>query len=85
MNAVSTYTAGESVGANTPFFRRISWGAILAGVFMALVIQLVTFVAATALIRGLRDMIEGGNVAAALVLIGIQIAVALLNAGAVSG
>jgi putative membrane protein len=33
----------------------------------------------------LRTMIEGGNVAAALVLIGIQIAVALLNAGAMSG
>ena len=57
----------------------VVWGLV------ALVIQLLTFYAATALIRGLRDMIEAGNVAAALVLIGIQVAVALLNAGAVSG
>ena len=55
------------------------WGLV------ALVIQLLTFLAATALIRGLRGMIESGNVAAAIVLIGIQLAVALLNAGAMSG
>ncbi len=55
------------------------WGLV------ALVIQLLTFLAATALIRGLREMIESGNVAAAIVLIGIQLAVALLNAGAMSG
>ncbi len=57
----------------------VLWGLV------ALVIQLVTFVAATASIRGLRGMIEAGNVAAALVLIGIQLAVALLNAGAMAG
>lgn len=57
----------------------VIWGLV------ALVIQLLTFFAATLFIRGLRDMIEAGNVAAALVLIGIQIAVALLNAGAMSG
>ena len=55
------------------------WGLV------ALVIQLAAFVVATLLIRGLRGMIEAGNVAAALVLIGIQIAVALLNAGAMAG
>ena len=57
----------------------VLWGLV------ALLIQLAAFVAATALIRGLRGMIEAGNVAAALVLVGIQIAVALLNAGAMSG
>ena len=57
----------------------VLWGLV------SLVIQLLTFVAATAVIRGLRGMIEAGNVAAALVLIGIQIAVALLNAGAMAG
>ena len=57
----------------------VLWGLV------ALVIQLATFVAATAAIRGLRAMIEAGNVAAALVLVGIQIAVALLNAGAMAG
>jgi putative membrane protein len=55
------------------------WGLV------ALVIQLAAVVVATLLIRGLRGMIEAGNVAAALVLIGIQIAVALLNAGAMAG
>jgi putative membrane protein len=55
------------------------WGAI------ALILQLVAFAAATALIGGLRSMIEAGNVAAALTLVGIQVAVALLNAGAMAG
>ena len=55
------------------------WGVV------ALVIQLATFVVATALMRDLRTMIEAGNVAAALVLVGIQIAVALLNAAAMAG
>ncbi len=57
----------------------VLWGLV------SLVVQLLTFVAASAMIRGLRGMIEAGNVAAALVLVGIQIAVALLNAGAMAG
>jgi len=57
----------------------VLWGLV------ALVIQLATFIAASALIRGLRGMIEAGNVAAALVLVGLEIAVALLNAGAMGG
>jgi putative membrane protein len=55
------------------------WGLV------ALVLQLLTFVIATLLIRGLRDMIEAGNLAAAWLLVGVQIAVALLNAGAMAG
>jgi putative membrane protein len=55
------------------------WGLV------ALVLQLLTFVIATLLIRGLRDMIEAGNLAAAWLLLGVQIAVALLNAGAMAG
>ena len=43
------------------------------------------FVAATRLIPGLRGMIETGNTAAACMLVGIQVAVALLNAGAMAG
>ena len=35
--------------------------------------------------EGVRVMIEGGNVSAALVLVGIQLAIALLNAGSMSG
>lgn len=55
------------------------WGLV------ALVLQLLTFVAATLLIRGLRGMIEAGNLAAAWLLVGVQLAVALLNAGAMAG
>ncbi|MFC7556031.1 DUF350 domain-containing protein [Pseudoroseomonas wenyumeiae] len=55
------------------------WGLV------ALVLQLLTFVAATLLIRGLRGMIEAGNIAAAWLLVGVQLAVALLNAGAMAG
>lgn len=55
------------------------WGLV------ALLIQLLTFLATAFLIKDLRAMIEGGNVSAALVLVGIQIAVALLNAGSMAG
>ena len=55
------------------------WGAV------ALVLQLLAFLIVTHLIRGLKVMIEEGNVAAACVLVGCQIGVALINAGAMSG
>jgi len=55
------------------------WGLI------ALVIQLVAFYIASHLMTGLRGMIEQGNIAAALVVIGIQLAIAILNAGAMAG
>ncbi len=55
------------------------WGSL------ALVIQLATFRLAALFVPGLRGMIEAGNAAAACVLTGIQLAVALLNAGAMAG
>ena len=55
------------------------WGIV------ALVIQLATFRLAAMFVPGLRAMIEAGNTAAACVLTGIQLAVALLNAGAMAG
>ncbi len=55
------------------------WGLV------ALVLQLVTFGIVALLMAGLRHMIEAGNVAAASLLAGIQVGVALLNAGAMSG
>lgn len=55
------------------------WGLV------AVVLQLLTFAATALLAPGLRHMIEAGNVAAAFLLVGIQIAVALLNAGAMAG
>ena len=57
----------------------VIWGIV------ALLLQLIAFVAAARLIPGLRGMIESGNTAAAIMLVGIQVAVALLNAGAMAG
>ncbi|MBP2291574.1 DUF350 domain-containing protein [Azospirillum rugosum] len=57
----------------------IIWGTV------ALVFQLLTFLVAIWLFRDLRTMIESGNVAAGTALAGLQIAVALLNAGAMAG
>lgn len=57
----------------------VVWGVV------ALLLQLVAFVAAARLIPGLRGMIEANNTAAAAMLVGIQLAVALLNAGAMAG
>jgi putative membrane protein len=57
----------------------VIWGIV------ALILQLFAFVAAARLIPGLRGMIESGNTAAAIMLVGIQVAVALLNAGAMAG
>lgn len=55
------------------------WGVV------ALVLQIATFAIALLLFRDLRAMIEGGNVAAAATLAAIQIAIALMNAGAMAG
>lgn len=57
----------------------IVWGAV------ALVLQLLTFAVAALLLRGLREMIEADNLGAAWLLAGLQLAVALLNAGAMAG
>jgi putative membrane protein len=58
---------------------------ILIWGFVALVVQLLAFLLASLLLRGLRGMIEEGNVAAAAALVGLQLAVGLLNAGAMAG
>ena len=57
----------------------VIWGII------ALVLQIATFGIAILLFRDLRPMIEGGNVAAATTLAALQLAIALLNAGAMAG
>ncbi len=57
----------------------VIWGVI------ALILQIVTFGVAVLLFRDLRSMIESGNVAAATTLAALQLAIALLNAGAMAG
>ena len=55
------------------------WGLV------AVVLQSLAFLLTAALFRGLRTMIEAGNIAAGCVVAGIQIAVGLINAGAMAG
>jgi putative membrane protein len=57
----------------------VVWGIV------AVILQLIAFGVASLLLRHLRQELEAGNVAAALSLVGLQIAIALLNAGAMSG
>src|SRR3954463_2211890 len=87
--AAGIVVAGTLVALAIPLAATLAASALTLDILLwglvALGIQLATFVAATMMIRNLRAMIESGNVAAALVLIGIQVAVALLNAGAMAG
>ena len=55
------------------------WGLV------ALIIQLLTFVLISRFIRGLDAQIERGNVAMAIAVVSLQLAVALLNAGSMAG
>ncbi len=55
------------------------WGIV------ALALQLATFAAASLLLHDLRHMVETRNVAAAMSLVGMQLAVALINAGTMAG
>lgn len=57
----------------------VMWGLV------ALILQLVAFALATLLIKNLKAQIEAGNVAAATSLVGVQLAVALVNAAAMAG
>lgn len=57
----------------------IIWGVV------ALILQLLAFVAVSRLMRNLEDMIGQGNVAAAAVLASAQVGVGLLNAAAMAG
>ncbi len=87
--AAGVVVAGTLVALAIPLAATLATSVLVLDIVLwglvSLVIQLIALMAAAAMIRGLRGMIEAGNVAAALVLIGIQIAVALLNAGAMAG
>ncbi len=57
----------------------VIWGIV------ALLIQLLAFGIACLFVRDLRHQIEAGNVSVAIALVGGQLAVAIINAAAVSG
>jgi putative membrane protein len=54
----------------------LAWGVV------AVILQLVTVMVVSLLLRGMRTMIEAGQVAAAIPLVAAQLAIALLNAAA---
>jgi putative membrane protein len=87
--AAGVVAAGTLVAIAIPLAATLATSAstidILIWGLVAVVIQVLAFLAATFMIKDLRTMIEAGNVAAALVLVGIQLAVALLNAGSMAG
>lgn len=59
-----------------PLLDILVWGVV------AVLLQLVTVTVLALLMRGLRDMIEAGQVAAAIPLVAAQISIGLLNAAA---
>jgi putative membrane protein len=81
--------AGSLVALAIPLAATLATSTVLLDIVLwgivALLLQLVAFGFAAVLLRDLRRMIEDGNVAAALALVGIQLAIALLNAGAMAG
>jgi putative membrane protein len=81
--------AGSIVAMAIPLAATLATSTVLLDIVMwgivALILQLIAFGIAAVLLRDLRRMIEDGNVAAALALVGIQFAIALLNAGAMAG
>ncbi len=87
--AAGILLAGTMVALALPLAVALASAAVVLDIvvwgLVALAIQLLAFLAGTLLIKGLRGMIEDGNVAAALVIVGFQLAVAALNAGAMAG
>ncbi|HEX6978692.1 MAG TPA: DUF350 domain-containing protein [Alphaproteobacteria bacterium] len=87
--AAGIVLAGTVIALAIPLAATLATSAVWLDIalwgFVALLLQLVTFAIASIVVRRLRDMIEAGNIAAALMLVGIQVAVALLNAGAMAG
>lgn len=68
-----------TLATSTVLLDIVIWGLV------ALAVQLVTFIVVTQVFRGLKAGVEAGNIAAALGLASAQVAVALLNAGAMAG
>lgn len=61
-----------------------NWDIVIWGV-LTIVIQLAAFFVVNLLLKGLPKRIEDGEVPAAIVLMGIKLSIAAINAAAVSG
>lgn len=68
-----------TLATNTVMVDILIWGAV------AVLLQVSAFGIAYLLLGDLKGKIEAGNTAAAAVVAGVQIAVALINAGAMAG
>jgi len=87
--AAGVSAAGATVGLALPIAGALAgsvniydlaiWGTV------ALLVQLFTFVVVAAIVRRLIEAIARGEMASALLLAGVQIAVGLINAAAVRG
>lgn len=88
-SAAGVSAAGATIGLALPIAGALAGSVGLADLLiwgaLALVIQLLTFVIVAVLIRRLVDSIMQGEMAAALLLAGVQIAVGLINAAAIRG
>ena len=84
--AAGTVLAGAILALAIPLAAMLATSDTLLDVLVwgvvALILQLVTVGVVAFSMRNFRSMIESGNVAAAIILAGAQIAVALLNAAA---
>jgi putative membrane protein len=87
--AAGTVLAGTIIALSIPLAATLATSAVVLDIVLwgivALILQLIAFLFAARLMPGLQAQIEGRNVAAALTLVGLQIAVALLNAAAMAG
>lgn len=81
--------AGAMVSLGIPLAATLAtthiWLDIVLWGLVAIALQLSTFLAVSFAFRDFRDSIEQGNLASALALVGIQISISLLNAGAMAG
>jgi putative membrane protein len=83
--AASTVLGGAIISLALPLAAMLATSGRLVDIvvwgIIALVIQLLTVLAVSRIFHHLGKMIEGGNVAAAMVLAATQVGVGLLNAG----
>jgi putative membrane protein len=81
--------AGAAVALAIPLAATLATSAVLIDILLwgvvALILQLLAYVFAARLIPGLAQRIREGNVATATMLVGVQLAVALVNAAAMAG
>jgi len=84
--AAATLLSGAVVALAIPLAALLATTSVLLDLLIwgvvAILLQLLTVAIATHLLRGMRGMIEAGQVAAALPIVAAQLAIALLNAAA---